>query len=152
MLFKEDQLQFSIKSLLIFTTVSALALGAHAALGAKVIPVLVFCFAVAALTRAGYVAHAEGKGIPFWKSIVAVLAAMFFPPMSRCGPSENEIIVMAVVVGVCVVFSYSAVRHGHWATKVVGMLVFFPSVAFIAITAFDALRSWSNVVDYWSGP
>ena len=139
-------LQFSIKTLTALTAISAVIATAFANFGLGFVPV---GLGLAFLT-AGHAAHANAKLIPFWKAMIPIALFMFLLPIESRYQSDEEVILSAFLIGVSAVCSCSAVRHGHWATKIIGAVVFVPIVAFISVTLYDGFCSWSNVVYYWS--
>ena len=107
---------------------------------------------LAGVAYVGYAAHAYEKAVPFWKCFVAGACLIVDPGVHRYWYlSDTEIIVTAVLSAAGAVLAFSAVWHGHWATKIFGVIVFLPFAMLIANTLYGATQSWSNVFEYWSG-
>ena len=145
-------MQFSIKSLIALTSLVAISLGAYAALGPTIFELAVPTAILLGIIFAGISAHKSNVPVPFWKCLTVYALIFFWGTSWHTGPpSDDEMIMMAVVFATGLVLSFSAIRHGHWATKIMGLLIFLPIVWGIGLHAYNALRNWSNIVDYWCG-
>ena len=145
-------LQFSIKSLILLTSIIAVLLGAYAALGPSIVDLAVPVTILLGLIFTGVCAHKNSLPIPFWKCFVVYILIFFWGTSSHTGPpTDDEMVFTAIVFGTGIVLSFSSIRDGHWATKIMGLLIFVPIAWSICLHAYNALRNWSNVVDYWHG-
>ena len=129
-----------------------MVLGAFAALGPPVVALGVPISIFLGLIFAGVAAHKNQASIPFWKCTVVYTLLFFWGTSWHTGPPSNEELVFtAFVFATGVVLSFSSIRDGHWATKIMGTLVFLPIAWFIGSHIFRAYRNWSDVVRYWYG-
>ena len=135
------------------TSLIAVLLGAYQAFGASVLELAVPISIPLGLTVAGIFAHKKSVPIPFWKCFVAYVMIFFWGTNSHTGPpTEGETVFMVVAFATGMVLSFSSIRDGHWATKIMGLIIFIPLVFLVGSRVLYGLRNWSAVVDYWSGP
>ena len=145
-------MQFSIKSLIIVTSLIACSLGAYKAFGPAIVEFAVPISILLGLIFAGIFAHANNIPVPFWKCFVVYATTFIWGINWHTGPpTENEMAFTAVVFATGIVLSFSAIRDGHWATKIMGLLIFLPMAYSVGFRVYHSLQNWSDIVDYWCG-
>ena len=125
----------------------------YAAIGpAKFFNTLVPLALLASLFVAGFIAHENEKPAPYWSCVGSVVIFVFFalpllvfrPSEARLiifGPSEARLIIFACFFSIGGYLSYSAIRHGHWTTRILALLVMMAYVlSFFAIIQ-NAIRN-----------
>lgn len=146
------QLKFSFKTMIFFATLAAVILGVYKIFGANSLGFLVLLGILLGLIFAGILSYRDNLPIPFIKCLVAYFLFFIWGMSTHTGPlSKEEAVYAAVVIGIGLVLSFSSVREGNWATKVMGLIIFFQYASFFCIWLFNGFRSWSNITDYWLG-
>ena len=109
------------------------------------------------LLLVGIVAHNNEKPAPYWSCIGSIVIYFSFllpllslgPKLLSFGPNETGVIFFACAFSIGGYMSYSAIRHGHWATRTLGLLVMtFYTIGFYAI-AQNSIHSWDHVFNHW---
>ena len=138
---------FSILGLLILTTVVALFIAVVPLLGAAVIPL----FGFGLLIVVGVLAHGNNSALAFWAATGGFL--MLFPLLSTLGlyvPRDSEVIAGCLIFGIGIYLAYYSIRHGHWATVVLGVLVISPYLFYLCAAVLQGLENWQDIVAYWA--
>ena len=128
-------------------------LAAYKAFGPGLVEPVVLVALLFGLFFAGTSAHAHNNPIPFWKCVaVYVLVFLWGTSHWHTGHSTNgELVFTAVVVAVGIVVSFSSIRHGDWATKIMASIIFLPATLYTFAVIYHGLRNWNNIIKYWSG-
>jgi len=84
---------------------------------------------------AGFVAHENEKPAPYWSCVGSMVIFFFIAlPLLVFGPSEVGAILFACFFSIGGYLSYSAIRHGHWTTRILATLVMMAyALSFFAI-------------------
>ena len=148
-------MQFDIKFLLLITTLAAVFFAVWTAFSSAP-PFSRFCLAAAVtgLVATGVEAYKAGKSFPFWQCISAMTLSLLLPAQvsSRYGDMSYEsAVTRAGLLGIAVVLAFSAIRNGHWATKIAALFVFIPFSLLIFAIIMVGISNWPDVWRYWTG-
>ena len=138
--------KFSLETLMIIVTLAALFLGLHLVIGPASWAVASFLL----LVFAGFASHMANIPVPYWKCVGS--AAIFFyllPPLDY-RPGHAETIFNAILFAIGAFLVYSSIRHGHWSTQLLGMVVIIPYILLFALIVQNAINNWPDIVHYWS--
>ena len=120
-------MQFSIKTLLLLTTVVAIGTVAYMALGTSAIWLLLWGYVIAA----GAISHNDQKPTPFWSGVASLLILVFlFSGSVDVSAGTNAVVVFALVFTLGGYLASLAIRRGHWTTKILGsiLLAFYATI------------------------
>jgi hypothetical protein len=78
-----------------------------------------------------------------------VILAYFCFPSTSHSPSEISIIITACVHGAGTMLALSAIRRGHWSTKLLACVAFAAYLGILGNAIYLSVRKWDAVVDYW---
>ena len=140
-----DSFQYSLKSLLLVTTVVAILVTVISKLGINLVPYILLAAVV------GFTAHRDGKLVPYWK---AVFAASFWLAATDDHYrywTDEVAIAYSIGLGFGSVFAFSAIRHGNWQTKIIAAVAMLLYVIMIAGTLIHGIGNMDGVIEYWAG-
>ena len=99
---------------------------------------------------AGFVAHENDKPAPYWSSVGSVVIFFFFVlPLFTFRPIGTNAIFFACFFSIGGYLSYSAIRHGHWMTRILGVFVIAAYALGFCVIAQYAIFNWDDVVNHW---
>ncbi len=138
-------MKFSLKTLLIFVTMAAVFLGLYQAIGDAS-----FVFGMfGLLVFVGFAAHKVENPFPYWQCIGSIAILIFLLPPLGYRPTEAETIMSSILFAIGGYLAYAAIRHGHWSTRLLAIVVISPYLLFICLTLIEGLSNWERIVDYW---
>lgn len=138
-------LRFTLKNLFGVTTYCAIACGTITLFHEIGLLLVLVTSAIIAL----YYACTQDQLPSLYMCIGAVLLLFFLVP-SLGPPSEAELILSDIAVGIGIWLSFNAIRYGHWSTKLVACCTFILYSLLIGGAIFGAIRNWNNIITYWT--
>ena len=133
-----NSMQFSIKTLLASTTITAVAVGSYIKFGMPAI----WTGLLLGVIALGTIAHRNKTPAPFWGCIgSAILLWHPLLPYRRIIPFSGEVgfSILAFIVGACL--AGASIQRGHWTTRAMAVLmVVLYSLIFATIVLAVILR------------
>ena len=142
--FDVPSLTFSLKTLLNTVTLAALLLGLYLAIG----PASLAIASLVLLVFAGFASHKANAPIPYWKCVGSGAILFYLLPPLGYQPLHAETILNSIVFAIGVFLVYSSIRHGHWSTRMLGIVVIIPYVFGFYLILQNAIRNWTDNVNY----
>ena len=134
--------------MLVTLTAIAVALGLFQTIGFYVH----FLLLLGVVIAVGVSSHKADRVVPFWQCVGAGLIAFFLVTnLSLRFWTEQDVVGYAVLIGFGLWFSYSSIRRGYWATKLLSVpfAIFYMFIMY-GIAAL-VIFHWDFICDYWFG-
>lgn len=139
------KLTFSLWSLLLLVTFSAVAIGLTMAVG----PSMLILVPIVPLALIGYVAHKTEKPVPFWQCVGAIAILFTLVPPLGYRLNESDAVVGSICFGLAAWLNFRAMVNGQLATKLLAIVVAVPFVYGFTSLTIHGIRNHKQILDFW---
>ena len=136
---------FTLRSLFVLVTLSAIAIGLALAIG----PAMLILVPAAPIILIGFAAHKAGKPIPFWQCVGAIVILIALLPPLGYRINEFDVVTGAIFFATAAWLIYRAILNGHSATQLLSIIIAIPYIFGISLLTIESIKNYERIIDFW---